>query len=163
MSIDDCPICLEHVTELKTSCGHRFCKKCLIQVWESGRLFNAITCPLCRTEISTLEPDEEKPPVDPDDRIALYNWKFSTNSSWKDCVHNLPILLRLALRDFWHLCVLGARDQNTGTELLAFFAFLFVHILLYLSSFSFIAFIMTILVVFIPLFFHILFVQIDND
>ena len=59
--------------------------------------------------------------------------------------------------------IVGVRDPNTGTDFLAFFAFLFVHILLYLSSFSFVAFILTILVVFIPLFFHILFIQIDTD
>ena len=98
-----------------------------------------------------------------DEKIKLYNWKFGRQCSWADYIRDIPIIVRLLLRDIWHSVIVGVRDPNTGTDFLAFFAFLFVHILLYLSSFSFVAFILTILVVFIPLFFHILFIQIDTD
>ena len=123
---------------------------------------NAIRCPLCRRSVSLIVEDAARV-KSTDEKIKLYNWKFGRQCSWADYIRDIPIIVRLLLRDIWHSVIVGVRDPNTGTDFLAFFAFLFVHILLYLSSFSFVAFILTILVVFIPLFFHILFIQIDTD
>jgi hypothetical protein len=42
--MSNCPICLEQLSnEIKTSCNHLFCKKCL-DTWLSTKH----TCPLCR-------------------------------------------------------------------------------------------------------------------
>jgi len=113
---DSCPICLESQTQLETSCGHRFCAACIIQVWESGRLSNAIRCPLCRRSVSLIVEDAAKV-KSIDEKIKLYNWKFGRQCSWADYIRDIPIVVRLLLRDIWHSVIVGVRDPNTVVTL----------------------------------------------
>ena len=51
--IEDCPICLENVSEADSntsSCGHRFHDQCLT-TW----LMTSNTCPMCRTNLDETE------------------------------------------------------------------------------------------------------------
>lgn len=109
MTDDSCPICLESQTQLETSCGHRFCISCIIQVWESGRLSTAIRCPLCRRSVSLIVEDSKRT----DEKIKLYNWKFGRSCTWVDYIRDIPIIIRLLLRDIWHSVIVGVRDPNT--------------------------------------------------
>ena len=50
--IEDCPICLENVSEadFTTSCGHCFHAQCLTE-W----LMTSNTCPMCRTNLNEAD------------------------------------------------------------------------------------------------------------
>ena len=56
---DDCPICLtpgETGDVIKTSCGHRFHKRCWLKLVESSDKSGGdfLPCPLCRTRVSAM-------------------------------------------------------------------------------------------------------------
>ena len=54
---DECPICLDTIKMgLMTSCGHRFCGDCSLEVWRTRKSASAMSCPLCRQEVRGLEP-----------------------------------------------------------------------------------------------------------
>lgn len=46
----DCELCLEefnhqeHLPKVLSQCGHTFCEKCMLQLWDCS----VISCPLCR-------------------------------------------------------------------------------------------------------------------
>ena len=42
--------------KLTTSCGHRFCGDCILKVWRMSRKIAAISCPICRQEVTFLRP-----------------------------------------------------------------------------------------------------------
>ena len=47
-----CAICQEHYTEPKLlSCGHYFCKKCILKLVHRAGAENPFPCPECREEI----------------------------------------------------------------------------------------------------------------
>ncbi|XP_041133394.1 E3 ubiquitin-protein ligase RNF170-like [Polyodon spathula] len=50
-----CPVCLQTATfPVETNCGHLFCAPCLIEYWRHGSWLGAISCPLCRQQVSIL-------------------------------------------------------------------------------------------------------------
>jgi len=52
--VDDCPICLETPSFLKTQCGHAFCH-CLLQVvFAAHAKKEEARCPYCRGDIQRL-------------------------------------------------------------------------------------------------------------
>ena len=59
LRIDPCAICLDDIDaedELLNNCGHRFCKSCMDQYLDLGK----IECPLCRQKIRYFEYNSER-------------------------------------------------------------------------------------------------------
>lgn len=55
---DDCPICLSRYSlmeSMTTNCGHMFCHNCTCRHLDSTNCRVEPKCPLCRSEIRTLE------------------------------------------------------------------------------------------------------------
>jgi hypothetical protein len=56
----DCELCLEefnnqeHLPKVLSSCGHTFCDKCIMQLWENS----VISCPLCRVKQRVTNPKD---------------------------------------------------------------------------------------------------------
>ena len=48
-TLENCPICNESTTEVKTECGHCFCEKC-IQKWMTTSTHSS--CPYCRNNLT---------------------------------------------------------------------------------------------------------------
>ena len=47
---DDCPICYQEKINCKLTCGHSFCKRCII-LWYSESVNGMSSCPICRKQI----------------------------------------------------------------------------------------------------------------
>lgn len=63
--VDDCPVCLEELAEaVVSSCGHTFCRTCVLGVLRAHRPAWRAQCPLCRRRLSaysTVGRDTGKP------------------------------------------------------------------------------------------------------
>jgi len=61
--VEDCPICLETRDEgVRLRCGHAVCRPCM-QAWESAEGERAVSCPLCRADVTPRAPDPPPEPV----------------------------------------------------------------------------------------------------
>lgn len=60
---EECPICYEENIEsndiLETNCNHRFCKNCICNYVDSFKSYKVPTCPLCRTDITTFNINDQ--------------------------------------------------------------------------------------------------------
>eukprot|EP00347_Sterkiella_histriomuscorum_P017591 403348751 len=56
----DCELCLEefnqqeHMPKVLPQCGHTFCEKCMLQLWQN----QTISCPLCRQKARITNPND---------------------------------------------------------------------------------------------------------
>ena len=46
--METCPICFNNKKLIKTTCEHKFCRKCLKKWFSRGN----VTCPMCRTTLN---------------------------------------------------------------------------------------------------------------
>ena len=46
--IDECPICMSKQCEIRTMCGHHFCKECISTIKKNNNCY----CPFCRDNLS---------------------------------------------------------------------------------------------------------------
>ncbi|XP_014667062.1 PREDICTED: E3 ubiquitin-protein ligase RNF170-like isoform X2 [Priapulus caudatus] len=133
-----CPICLNHARfAVETNCGHMFCGLCIITYWQHGTWLGAVSCPVCRQQVTVLlcyfneavlsEQDiEERNQLIVD--INGYNRRYSGEPrSVLDYLYDLPTLLRHAVSEFFS--VGGLMAMFRLRLLLCFFA-----ALLYLIS-----------------------------
>uniref|UniRef100_A0A914X9X7 RING-type domain-containing protein n=1 Tax=Plectus sambesii TaxID=2011161 RepID=A0A914X9X7_9BILA len=49
---EECSICLEHVANRQTNCGHRLCSDCLHDLVESTDRATGVKCPFCRRSLT---------------------------------------------------------------------------------------------------------------
>ena len=79
----ECAICQEEKPANrfdKTQCSHSFCQECISMHLESKR-YNRASCPLCRTEITSLETTDQQC------YESLYSCFSETGALMKDCLH----------------------------------------------------------------------------
>jgi hypothetical protein len=80
---EECAICQEEKPSDrfdKTQCGHSFCQECISTHLETKR-YNRATCPLCRTDIMSLETTNQQC------YESLYSCFSETGAFMKDCLH----------------------------------------------------------------------------
>ena len=54
--MEECAICLDNMENpMKQSCGHIFCKTCIIKMMEFRKSQKALNCPLCRSVMEYTE------------------------------------------------------------------------------------------------------------
>lgn len=57
--VDHCPICFGDFTiPCRTSCEHRFCATCILQLWNYRSTVQRCKCPICCRPISKLVPED---------------------------------------------------------------------------------------------------------
>ncbi|KAK1164240.1 E3 ubiquitin-protein ligase RNF170-like [Acipenser oxyrinchus oxyrinchus] len=100
-----CPVCLQTATfPVETNCGHLFCAPCLIEYWRHGSWLGAISCPLCRQQVSILCSLFHENQRDQQERQVLldirdYNKRFSGEPRpVVDYLYDMPLFLSLVLR-----------------------------------------------------------------
>ncbi|XP_022101702.1 E3 ubiquitin-protein ligase RNF170-like isoform X2 [Acanthaster planci] len=106
-----CPVCLNEMAyATETNCGHVFCGNCLITYWRHGNWLGSIRCPVCRQQVTLLLPCFREVDHTTDDAQAVtreinnYNRRFSGEPRpLMDYIHDLPTLLRHAIREFFTL------------------------------------------------------------
>ncbi|XP_048833590.1 E3 ubiquitin-protein ligase RNF170-like [Brienomyrus brachyistius] len=105
-----CPVCLQTPTfPIRTNCGHLYCAPCLITYWKHGSWLGAVSCPLCRQEVSVLHHlftesrmDQQVSDVLAD--ITHYNKRFSGSPRQvTDYLYDVPHFLGLFLRSLGNL------------------------------------------------------------
>ncbi|XP_038075536.1 E3 ubiquitin-protein ligase RNF170-like isoform X2 [Patiria miniata] len=106
-----CPVCLSDLAyATETNCGHVFCGNCLITYWRHGNWLGSIRCPVCRQQVTLLLPIFREVDHTTEDAQAVtteinnYNRRFSGEPRpLMDYIHDLPTLLRHAMREFFTL------------------------------------------------------------
>ncbi|XP_047975051.1 E3 ubiquitin-protein ligase RNF170-like [Salvia hispanica] len=101
---DECSICQQNFQiPCQANCGHWFCGRCILQVWDFGHALRPCKCPLCRREITLLVPSEAHRTADGAEilqRIEHYNRQFGAHpNSLMQRMYDLPFLLRRLTRD----------------------------------------------------------------
>ena len=93
---DECPICLDTIKMgLMTSCGHRFCGDCSLEVWRTRKSASAMSCPLCRQEVRGLEPclsEEER--SSRDDAVMKHRTRILAKMKKYNKYHKRELFMR---------------------------------------------------------------------
>lgn len=118
----ECSICLEDkdaVDILKTNCGHSFCKICICTHIDSK--ITASACPMCRTEISTLEVKDEATQLEIKDkycelaailRDSYFMAYRSTEFAWGPLERQIEIIIGEYTNDASFMRDIGAARTN---------------------------------------------------
>ncbi|XP_028404570.1 E3 ubiquitin-protein ligase RNF170-like [Dendronephthya gigantea] len=131
---EPCPICLmpPHYLII-TNCGHGFCGQCLITYWQTRFIFRAMTCPVCRQQITMLfisfdEAEITEQSTSIQNSVHQYNRRFSSQPrTIMEYIQDLPTLLAQLFHELFN---------GTGLVLLLRFRIIvcFLAALLYFVS-----------------------------
>jgi len=99
---DCCSICFgDFEIPCKTNCGHWFCARCILMLWNYGRALQSCKCPICTRRISKLTPEaslslrREEEVVEALKKVERYNRLYVGGARGLVMkVHELPLLLR---------------------------------------------------------------------
>jgi SWI/SNF-related matrix-associated actin-dependent regulator of chromatin subfamily A3 len=78
-SFENCPICMNHEANIITSCGHLFCRSCIVKCFKTK-----YQCPVCKTNIKPsdaceiqINTDEKSSDPDVNTNLERYGTKLS--------------------------------------------------------------------------------------
>ncbi|XP_058215748.1 uncharacterized protein LOC131326865 isoform X1 [Rhododendron vialii] len=102
---DCCSICFgDFDIPCKTNCGHWFCARCILMLWNYGRALQRCKCPICTRCISELTPEaslalrQEEEVVEALKKVERYNRLYVGGARGLMMkVHELPLLFRRCL------------------------------------------------------------------
>ena len=110
VATEDCPICLDPIKMgLSTSCGHKFCGDCILEVWrremwrrcsnsclfcQRAAISTSIPCPMCRQKVTDMEPylsEEERNTKEPR-RVELKSRILEEVARYQKSIQDVPEL-----------------------------------------------------------------------
>ena len=105
---EPCPICLMPPQYLiVTNCGHGFCGQCLTTYWRTRFPYRAMTCPVCRQQITMLficfnEAEITEQSTNIQNSVHQYNRRFSSEPrTIMEYIWDLPTLLEQLFYEFF--------------------------------------------------------------
>ncbi|KAI3462502.1 hypothetical protein Pfo_019165 [Paulownia fortunei] len=111
---DCCPICFDAFHfPCRTSCGHWFCSRCILQHWRYSANFKPCKCPICSCLITKLVP-ESSILIQPGEEVGkilknIQRYNRLTIGGWPGLylkAQALPLLIRRRLREYLNPMIL---------------------------------------------------------
>ncbi len=122
----ECPICFGEITrEVRSTCRHSFCGKCLMTFWKRNRRLK-LQCPLCRTSFSDIFCsflEEKVLSEDLETKTLIEDIK-----SYNRCFSDQPRTFFQIIQDFPSLCIQKFHSSHMIYTFCMFFVSCFITI-----------------------------------